>query len=91
MGALYGMPCALTRPGLLSSRDLCVSSTRSQDSPCKNTGVGCHFLPRGSSLPRDRTRVSDVSCIGKQILYHCATWECFFLGRIEIISTSQSC
>ena len=27
---------------------------------------------RGSSRPRDRTC---VSCIGKQILYHCTTWE----------------
>ena len=46
-GALYGMPCALTWTGLLSSRDLCISSMRSQDSPCKNTGVGCHFLLQG--------------------------------------------
>ena len=29
---------------------------------------------RGSSLPRGRTRVSCVSCIGRQILYQCATW-----------------
>ena len=27
---------------------------------------------RGSSLPRDQTH---VSCIGRQVLYHCATWE----------------
>lgn len=27
-----------------------------------NTGVGCHFLPR------DRTRVSCVSCVGRQLL-----------------------
>ena len=27
---------------------------------------------RGSSQPRDQTH---VSCIGRQILYHCATWE----------------
>jgi len=27
---------------------------------------------RGSSRPRDQTH---VSCIGRQILYHCATWE----------------
>ena len=27
---------------------------------------------RGSSRPRDQTC---VSCIGRQILYHCATWE----------------
>ena len=29
----------------------------------------------GSSLPRDLTCVSWVSCIGRQILYHCAIWE----------------
>ena len=30
---------------------------------------------RGSSQPRDRTCISCISCIGRQILYHCATWE----------------
>ena len=30
---------------------------------------------RGSSQPRDGTRVSCVSYIGRQILYHWATWE----------------
>ena len=31
--------------------------------------------PRKSSWPRDRTLVPCVSCIGRQILYHWATWE----------------
>ena len=30
---------------------------------------------RGSSWPRDQTQVSCVSFIGRQILYHWATWE----------------
>ena len=30
---------------------------------------------RGSSLPRDWTGFSCVSCFGRWILYHCATWE----------------
>ena len=30
---------------------------------------------RGSFQPRDGTPVSFISCIGRQILYHCATWE----------------
>ena len=30
---------------------------------------------RGSSKGRDQTWVSCVSCIGRQILYHCTTWE----------------
>ena len=34
---------------------------------------------RGSSWPRDQTCVSCVSCIGRQVLYHWATWgPCFF-------------
>ena len=36
------------------------------DFPGKSTRVGCHFLCRGSSRPRDQTC---VSCIGRQILY----------------------
>ena len=30
---------------------------------------------RGSSWPRDQTWVSWVSCLGRWVLYHCATWE----------------
>ena len=36
---------------------------------------------RGSSLPRDRTHISYVTCIGKCILYLCATWEAHELLR----------
>ena len=38
----------------------------------KNTGVGCHFLLRASSRPRDQTW---TSCIVRWILYHCITQE----------------
>ena len=30
---------------------------------------------RESSWLRDRTHISWVSCIGRQVLYHCATWD----------------
>ena len=30
---------------------------------------------RGSSWPRDGTCISYISCIGRQIRYHCTTWE----------------
>ena len=30
---------------------------------------------RGSSWPRDQTDISCVFCIGRWLLYHCATWE----------------
>ena len=34
-------------------------------------------VSRGSSWPKDQTRVSRVSCLGRQTLYHCATWEAY--------------
>ena len=37
-------------------------------------------LVRGSSWPRDQTHVSWLPCLGRQILYHWATWEA--LNRI---------
>ena len=43
--------------------------------PSKNTRARVPFLSRGSSQPRDQTHVFCISCIGGQILYHCATWE----------------
>ena len=39
---------------------------------------GAIFFSRRSSPPRDRTRVSHVSCTGRQIIYHWATWEALF-------------
>ena len=38
--------------------------------PGNNTGVGCLFSSRGSFQPSNRTHVSGVSYIGRQILYH---------------------
>ena len=43
--------------------------------PGKNTGFGCQFLLQGYSQHTDWIEVSCVSCIGRQILYHCATWK----------------
>ena len=39
---------------------------------------------RGSFWPRDWTHVSCVSCSGKWILYHCATWETFTHAYYEL-------
>ena len=50
---------------------------------CKNTGVSCHFLLQGTSQPRDWTCVSCISHIGKQILYHCPTWDAWLRGPLE--------
>ena len=36
--------------------------------------VAIYFL-RGSSQPRDQTLASCISCTGRQILYHRATWK----------------
>ena len=59
------------------------------DSPGKNTGVGCHVLLQGIFPPKDQTRISFVSCIGKQVL-HWAT--CFPIStdlNIWVISTDS--
>ena len=37
------------------------------------------FSSRGSSQPRDQTCVSDISCVGRQILYYCTSWEAMCL------------
>ena len=44
--------------------------------PGENSWAGCHFLFQGN-LPGPGTELASlaVSCIGKQILYHCTTWE----------------
>ena len=43
--------------------------------PGKNTEAGCRFLLQESSQLKNRTHVSCISCIGRWILYHWATWE----------------
>ena len=45
------------------------------DSLSKNTGVVAIYSFRGSSRPRDQMHMSCVYYIGRQILYHCVTWE----------------
>ena len=37
--------------------------------------LGLVAIFMGFSQPRDRNCVSCISCIGRWILYHCATWE----------------
>ena len=41
------------------------------DFPGMSTAVGC----KGSSWPRGQTCISEVSCIGRHVLYHWASWE----------------
>ena len=33
------------------------------------------FYSMGSAWPRDQFQISCISCIGRQIIYHCVTWE----------------
>ena len=41
------------------------------------------FCSRISSWSRNRTQVSCVFCIGRWILYHCATWQDHFDGHLH--------
>ena len=44
-------------------------------SPGKDTGVGCHSLLQGIFPTQGSNPTLLCSSIGRQILYHCATWE----------------
>ena len=46
---------------------------------------------RGSSWPRDWNSISGIFCIGRQILYHCTTWEAQPLSKIlaQFVSPSS--
>ena len=59
------MSDSLKSHGLEPTRLLCLWNF-----PGKNTGL--EFLLQGIFQSRDRTC---VFCIGRQILYHCTTWE----------------
>ena len=45
---------------------------------------------RGSSWPRDRTHISCIFCIGRQILYHWAIWVINIIFIIKFTSTAIS-
>ena len=62
---LHAQSCLTLRPNELQPpRLLCP-----WDSPGKNTGVGCHFLPKGI-FPIHGSNC--ISCIGRPIIYHLA-------------------
>ena len=48
---------------------------------------GCHFLLQGIFPTRDWTCISCISCIGRWLLYQCATWEALYIG---IVATHSS-
>ena len=65
---LFATPWTVTHKAPLSTE-----SSRQED------WIRLPFPPPGeSSQPRDRSHVSCSSCIGRQVLYHCATWESLF-------------
>ena len=47
--------------------------------PPKNAGMGCHLLLQGIFSTQELNSVFCVSCIGRHIFYHCATWEALSL------------
>ena len=67
------MPACFATPWLQPSRFL-----HPWNSPGKITGVGCHFQRQGILPTQGSNWVSCVSCIGRRILYYCATWEAHY-------------
>ena len=64
------MSSSLQNSGLLTDRLLWP-----WDFPGKNTEVGCHFPLQGIFPTQGSNPHLCVSCIGRWILYHCATWD----------------
>ena len=65
--------------GLWHARLLCL-----WDFPVKSTGVGSHFLLQ-EIFPTQGWNHFYTSFIGRQILYHCATWETH-IGYYKILN-----
>ena len=66
--------CAQSYLTLCGPTDCSLSGSSVWNFSGKNTGVGCCFFLQGI-FPTQGICVSQVSCIGRQILYHWATWE----------------
>ena len=50
--------------------------------PGRNSGVGCHALLQGIFLTQGSGPHLLHPCIGRQLLYHCATWEAQILSAV---------
>ena len=64
----------------------CQAPSVSCYSPGKNTGMSCLFLLQGIFQTRDQTQ---VSCIGRRILYHCTTQEALILIQATYIQATS--
>ena len=78
-------PCDITVLKLLCYAQSCSTlcdplDCSSWNSPGKNTGTGAISFSRGSSQPREWTHISYT---GRQILYHCTSWEAHRLGELS--------
>ena len=77
--AHYIPPCACTHAQLCQT--LCLPGLQPIRLPCpwdfssKNTEVGCHLLQGIFPTQGSNPCLSCLSCIGRWILYHWATWE----------------
>ena len=82
---VHAQPC-LT---LCNSRNCCYQALLFMESSRQEYRSGEQF-PHPGDFPkgRDQTQVSCVSCIGRQILYHWATWEAPILGH-ECLNTER--
>ena len=57
-------------PTLKTPQAIACQAPRPWDSPSRTTGVVCHFLLQGIFRSKDQTRVTYVSGIDRQVLYH---------------------
>ena len=63
------------------------------DFPGKNTGVNCCFLLQGVFPTQGLTCIPCASCVGRQILHHCATsiTICYLSMCVRVLSCVRLC
>ena len=74
------MPCSRVSSGHRDRTNVCCIAggfftTEPPRKPKRMLEHAASSYSRGSSWLRDWTSISNISCIGRQILYHCTTWE----------------
>ena len=73
--AVYGVAKSQTRLKRLSSSSSPPGSSVHRISQARILEWAAISSSRGSSQPRDRTRISCITWNARHILYHCTTWE----------------
>ena len=78
---MHAQPLSCVRV-FVTPRTIVYQAPLSINFPGRNSGVGCHALLQGIFLTQGSGPHLLHPCIGRQLLYHCATWEAQILSAV---------